>query len=175
MIASNVVRHRLAVAATAALAVGVALPGIAAAQGVAAERVPAGALLVVDGNGQPVGLLVPSTATPAAEPDPLVEMMALQSVLMRQMQAQMADVVGIADRPQTGSAASGLVIRSITMGPDGCSRTVIWRQGPSDPAPKMVLDRVADRCADAVAGTASGPQTIVDVHARSAPAAKHPF
>ncbi len=192
---SDVVRLSASLALGAALAAGAMLPGIALAQGVAPAGLPQGALLVVDGDGQPIGLLMPATQR-VTQPDPMAEMMALQGAMMRQMQAQMAGLTqaGLAqaaDGTTAGGAPALLVIRSVTTGPDGCSRTVVWRQGAADAAPKMVLNQVADRCAggrdaprtpqgvrqQAPAAAAAVPalQTIVDLHAPAKPAAGHPF
>ena len=200
MIVSNVVRLRAGLALGAALAAGLALPGTASAQdmvqGAAQAGLPPGALLVVDGSGQPIGVLMPADGTAASSraampqvvgPDPMAEMMALQDAMMRQVQTQMAGLVQAADHADAGGAAASLVIRSVTTGPDGCSRTVVWRQGQGDAAPKMVLDQVADRCAGGEAlrapqgvrqqapTAAPALQTIVDTHAPVKPAADRPF
>ncbi len=187
---SNVVRLRAGLALGAALVAGAMLPGAAMAQGMAPVGLPQGALLVVDGSGQPIGVLMPATPQ-GIQPDPMAEMMALQGAMMRQMQAQMAGLVQAADGATGGGASASLVIRSITTGPDGCSRTVVWRQDAADAAPKMVLDQVADRCAggreaprtpqgvrqQAPAAAAAVPalRTIVDLHAPAKPVADRPF
>ncbi len=190
MIVSNAVRLRAGLALGAALAAGVMLPGTAMAQGVAPAGLPQGALLVVDGSGQPIGVLMPAQQQ-VARPDPMAEMMALQGAMMRQMQAQMAGLVQAADRSTAGGAGASLVIRSVTTGPDGCNRTVVWRQGATDAAPKMVLNQVAERCASgreaprtpqgvrqqapAAAPALPALQTIVDLHAPAKPVAGRPF
>ena len=186
----KIVRLRAGLALGAALAAIAMLPGTALAQGAAPAGLPQGALLVVDGSGQPIGVLMPARPQ-MAEPDPMAEMMALQGAMMHRMQAQMDGLVQAADGTTAGGATASLVIRSVTTGPDGCSRTVVWRQGAADAAPRMVLDQVADRCAgDAeVVGTPQGVRqqaptvapalpvlrTIVDVHAPAKPAAGRPF
>ncbi len=197
MIASMNVRIRSGLGLGVALALSTSLAGAASAQTPAPDRLPAGALLIVDGNDQPVGVLVPfdvarSDALAPRAADPMLEMAAWQDAVMWQMQARMAHLTQAAAVADAGTATTGLVIRSVTTGADGCSHTVVWRQGPADSAPRMVLDQVADRCASAgwkpgaqmlslpqaapaPAATVSGLQSIVDVHAPAAPAPRRPF
>ena len=141
----------------AALAGCLAAPALAHAQ----ERPPA--LLVTDQAGRPIGVLVPAPAESApAEADPLLRMMALQQAMLRQMQDRLASL-DVPDDAAAPDATASLTISSVSTSSDGCSHTVVWRQDASDPAPKLVLDRIADRCAATVQAPAA--------HQEAAPAA----
>jgi len=161
-------------------ALGLALSAAGAADYASSPATAGQRLLLVDGSGQPVGVLVTQAdaAMPAPMPDPAIalmaEMDAQQAAMMRQMQTDLAAFDNFADpsagavpadlvaMPQGGSMSSVSV--SMVSGGTGCSRTVVWRQEPGDAAPKLVLDRVADRC-----GSGTGAPQAVTAQERAAP------
>lgn len=134
-----------------------ALAAVLAAPIAAAHAAPqSGAVLVVDRQGVPVGVLVPAVA----QPDPmLVQMMAMQQAMMQEMQASFGGAATTQAMDDAAAMPSGVTISTFSSSSDGCSRTMVWRQGAGDPAPKLLVDQVAERCA---ASPARAPQAVQD-------------